>query len=248
MVRIKSPISCCCPPWLSPLRDSNKGSFFCPKRKSAKDGGPFASDYKSIEEQYSDHEFQQSFPRCPELGGDDILMCTQERVFAEDVPQGHPGRYFVRPCEQLVEADDVGQHSSVDVSGLYPDVCVIDKRFAGCGMTPLSGICHDKDYQYTFKNEIGKVTNLPNKTNVGKYGVTFNDGRSVYWFQRDDLDFLPKPGNYEVWFVVRNRFENRVKKRKPFLVIWPRCTYDSVNDRYFPYAMLDREGHPMAAI
>ena len=245
MVRVKSPVSCCCPPWLSPLRDSNEGAFFCPKRKYAKDGGPFASDYKSLEEQYADHEFQQSFPRCPALDGDDVLMCTQERVFAEDVPKDHSGRYFVRPCAPLVEADDGGQYSSADVSGLYPGVCPIDKRFAGCGLIPSSGLCHGKDHQYVMKDEIGKVTSI---TNSNHYGVTFNDGRSVYWFQKDDLDFLKPESNYEVWFVVRNRFEKRVKKRKPFRVIWPRCTYDSVNDRYFPYAMLDGDGSPMSVL
>jgi hypothetical protein len=246
MVRVKSPISCCCPPWLSPLRDSNKGAFFCPKRKYGKDGGPFASDYKTLEEQYADHEFQQSFPHCPALDGDDILMCTQERVFAEDLPKNHSGRYFVRPCEPLVEADDGGGFSSADVSGLYPGVCPIDTRFTGCGMTLSSGLCHGKDHHYVI-DEIGKVTSIPNKTN-SNYGVTFNDGRSVYWFKKDELAFLKPESNYEVWFVVRNRFEKIVKKRKPFRVIWPRCTYDSVNDRYFPYAKLDGEGNPIPAL
>ena len=247
MVRIKSPTSCCCPPWLSPLRHSLKGGFFCPKRKPSKDGGPFAPDYKSLDEQYADHTFQQSFPRCPAIDGDDVLMCTQERVFAEDVPRDHPGRYFNRPCEGLVEADDGGQHSSADVSGLYPGICPIDERFSACGVTPSSGLCHGNDHQYTFKDEIGKVTHVPNKTHV-KYGVTFNDGRSEYWFHKDDLEFLKPDGNYQVWFVVRNRFEKIVKKRKDFRVIWPRCTYDSVNGRYFPYAMLDQNGHPVAVI
>ena len=97
------------------------------------------------------------------------------------------------------------------------------------------------------KDEIGKVTSVPSNSN-SNYGVTFNDGRSVYWFQRDDLDFLKPEFNYEVWFVVRNRIEKRVKKRKPFRVIWPRCTYDSVNDRYMPWAMLDDAGNPMSVL
>lgn len=247
MVRVKNPPSCCCPPWLSPLRESKEGAFFCPKRKYAKDGGPFAPDYKSLEEQYADHEFQRSFPRCPALDGDDVLMCTQERVFAEDVPKGHSGRYFVRPCAPMVEADDSGQYSSVDVSGLYPGECSVDKRFAGCGMTLSSGLCHGKDHLYTMKDEIGKVTSVPSESNPN-YGVTFNDGRTVYWFQKEDLDFLKPESNYEVWFVVRNRFEKRVKKKKPFRVIWPRCTYDSINDRYFPYALMDDEGNPMSVL
>ena len=247
MVRVKNTISCCCPPWLSPLRDSNKGAFFCPKRKNAKDGGPFASGYKNLDETYADHEFQQSFPRCPALGGDDILMCTQERVFAGDIPKDHPGRYFVRPCEDLVEASDSGQYSSADVSGLYMDICPIDKRFAGCGLILSSGLCHGKDQRYTLKDEIGKVTSIPNKSNPN-YGVTFNDGRSEYYFQKDELEFLKPEHNYEVWFVVQNRFEKRVKKRKPFRVIWPRCTYDSINNRYFPFAMLDDEGNPTSAL
>mmetsp|Transcript_8051 Transcript_8051/g.17158 ORF Transcript_8051/g.17158 Transcript_8051/m.17158 type:complete len:82 (-) Transcript_8051:108-353(-) len=80
------------------------------------------------------------------------------------------------------------------------------------------------------------------------YGVTFNDGRTVYWFEKGELEFLKPPSNYEVWFVQRNRFEKIVQKKKPFKVTWPRCTFDSVNGRYFPYAKLDKDGNPITVI
>jgi len=50
MVRVNSNApSCCCPPWLSPIRTSKIGAFFCPKRQWSKDGGPFAPALKSLE-------------------------------------------------------------------------------------------------------------------------------------------------------------------------------------------------------
>ena len=30
-----------------------------------------------------------------------------------------------------------------------------------------------------------------------QYGVSFNDGRSLYWFGRDELEFRPPDNNYE---------------------------------------------------
>ena len=253
MVRVTSAVSsCCCPPWLSPIRASKIGAFFCPKRKQSKDGGPFAPALHSLEEQFADDSFQQTFPWCPlaalEETKDDVLMCTQERLSVEDSLASDPNRYFMRPCTPLVEVDDDGRYSSPDVSGVYDNICPLDEVFGACGMAPSPlGGCHGKDYHFTFESEIGKVVKLPNSKNE-KYGVTFNDGRSIYWFAKDELEFLKPNGNYEVWFVQRNRFEKVVQKKKPFKVIWPRCTFDSVNSRYFPFAQLDDDGKPMAVI
>mmetsp|Transcript_2545 Transcript_2545/g.4594 ORF Transcript_2545/g.4594 Transcript_2545/m.4594 type:complete len:212 (-) Transcript_2545:582-1217(-) len=50
MVRVNSNApSCCCPPWLLPIRTSKIGAFFSSKRQWSKDGGPFAPALKSLE-------------------------------------------------------------------------------------------------------------------------------------------------------------------------------------------------------
>jgi hypothetical protein len=201
---------------------------------------------ETLDDLYPDDIYQRSFPFCPLLEeGEDVLMCTQERVFADDIPLDHPGRYFSRPCEPLMKQNDNNSFSSGNLSGVYSDICPLGNTFTSCGFSNLPlGECQGTDQQFTFIDEIGKVVSLP-ATTKDKYGVTFNDGRSVYHFARDELEFLKPPFNYEVWFVKRNRFEKIVEKKKPFKVIWPRCTFDSVNGRYFPYAELS-DGVPLA--
>ena len=43
----------------------------------------------------------------------------------------------------------------------------------------------------------------------------------------------------ELWWVVRNRTDRRLQRRKCFNVTSPSCTFDLVNNRYFPFAILD---------
>ncbi|KAL3803882.1 hypothetical protein HJC23_004044 [Cyclotella cryptica] len=238
MVQIKgNTASCCCPRLLSPNRSSKIGAFFCPKRKSSKDG-PFAPKVESLDEIFLDDVFQRtSFPFCPAFDdAKDVLMCTHERIFADDIPLDRPERYFSMPCASLEkQGDHDNKYTSDNLSGVYTNVCPLGGAFSACGLSSSSlGECQGTDFHFTFKDEIGKVVQLP-KSASGKYGVTFNDGRSVYWFARSELEFLKPPGNYEVWFVKRNRFEKIVEKKKPFRVVWPRCTYDSANGRYFPW-------------
>ncbi|KAL3758469.1 hypothetical protein ACHAWU_004312 [Discostella pseudostelligera] len=202
MVRVHSDApTCCCPPWLSPLRTSKIGAFFCPKRQWSKDGGPFAPALSSLEEEYMDDRFQRSFPWCPALDAEDqdFIMCTQERVFADDVEMSDPSRYFVHPCTTLEEVDG-GGYTSADVSGIYNNRCPYGVAFKGCGLglSPNHG-CHMKDHRFSFKDEIGKVFRVSDDK---KYGVSFNDGRSLYWFDRNELEFLKPDGSYEVWWTV----------------------------------------------
>ena len=244
MVRVNTHADlCCCPSWLKPTR--RIGAFFCPKRQWSKDG-PFAPKLESLEGQYADDVYQQSFPWCPDLEakGEDVIMCTQERPFADSVPISDPGRYFVRPCTTLVENEDDGLYSSTDLHGKYSDVCPYGNSLKVCGLTSPDESCHEKDYDYTFRDKIGKLVHVPESpvNNGKKYGVTFNNGRSVYWFARTELEFLKPEGNYQLWFVLRNRYEKIVQKKKPFKVSWPRCTYDPMEERYFPYAQLVNKG------
>ena len=51
--------------------------------------------------------------------------------------------------------------------------------------------------------------------------------------------------NYELWFVQRTPYDLVIQQRKPFKVVAPKCTYDIVNQRYFPYAVLDDSGQPL---
>ncbi|KAL7504327.1 hypothetical protein ACHAXN_001999 [Cyclotella atomus] len=246
MVKIKSnAAACCCPMMLSVNRSSRLGAFFCPKNKKFQDG-PFTPKLTSLDERYPDDIHQRTFPFCPPFeDGKDVLMCTQERAQAKDIPLDHPGRYFSRQCESLSLDDDSDEFTSNDLSGRYTNVCPLGDAFAGCGISSSpGGVCQGSDQQFSFKDQIGKVVTLP-KTTKDKYGVTFNDGRSMYHFARDELEFLKPPFNYEVWFVKRNRFEKIVEKKKPFRVIWPRCTFDNVNGQYFPYAQLDDKGVPL---
>ena len=205
MVRVNSNApSCCCPPWLSPIRTSKIEAFFCPKRQWSKDGGPFAPALKLLEEQYADDEFQQSFPwsffgrsregyrhvftkvnllmtMCPSLdeAERDIVVCTQERVFADDdIPNSDPRR-----CMPSLEVENDGRYSSVDLSGMYYNACPYGNTFEGCGLAQSPNKdCHEKDHHFTFKDEIGKVVHVPDNPD-DEYGVSFNDARSVYWLQ-----------------------------------------------------------------
>ncbi len=48
-----------------------------------------------------------------------------------------------------------------------------------------------------------------------------------------------------MWWVQRTRVKRIVQYRKSFNVTYPLCTFDTANDRYFPYAQLDGAGLPI---
>jgi hypothetical protein len=45
-----------------------------------------------------------------------------------------------------------------------------------------------------------------------------------------------------VWWVQRTRYNFITQKKKPFKVISPTCTYDSLYERYLPYAIQRPDG------
>lgn len=45
-------------------------------------------------------------------------------------------------------------------------------------------------------------------------------------------------GRYEVWWVLRTRYNFIVQRRSPFTVVAPTCDWDGDNNRYQPYATL----------
>jgi hypothetical protein len=46
----------------------------------------------------------------------------------------------------------------------------------------------------------------------------------------------------ELWWVLRTPSEYTVLKRKGFAVSSPECTFDSANNKYFPYAKVNDDG------
>lgn len=54
-----------------------------------------------------------------------------------------------------------------------------------------------KHREYTFKGQVGKITSVPIDPDKEQYGVTFNDGRTSYFFNREHLQ-VDQDYNYEV--------------------------------------------------
>ncbi|CAM9801312.1 unnamed protein product, partial [Phaeothamnion confervicola] len=69
-----------------------------------------------------------------------------------------------------------------------------------------------------------------------QYGVTFNAGRTAYYFNLEYLT-VDVDHNYEIWWVQRTMYNYIVRKRKAFTVSSPDCNFDEVNNQYFPYAI-----------
>ena len=254
MVRVKdNTAECCCPPWLSAIRTSKVGAYLCPKRRSG-EGGPFAPSLQSLDEEFVDDLHQQDFPWCPQAESDtDVLMCTQERPMSDELPQNVAGKYLMRRCRDVEPTED-GKLESQDLSGKYDRACPLlgDVFNASCAAPNSPGQCVGKDHRFSFRNEIGKVVkvvdvpdNKGGDTSHQAFEVTFNDNRTSYVFSSDELHHLRPEANYEVWFVQRYRYEKIVRKRKSFRVTWPRCTYDAVNERFFPWAMIDSNANPI---
>ncbi|KAH8083899.1 hypothetical protein JL720_8140 [Aureococcus anophagefferens] len=74
------------------------------------------------------------------------------------------------------------------------------------------------------------------------YLVTFNDNRTNYAFRSTDLELHQPRHNYQLWWVQRTRYNFIVQKKKAIRVTEPTCTFDSINDRYFPYTIIRPDG------
>jgi hypothetical protein len=107
--------------------------------------------------------------------------------------------------------------------------------------------CASGDSLFTFAGRVGLVVEAPaagTDVSAGVFSVTFNGGRTAYAFH-DQHVALELDHNYELWWVQRTRTRYVVQKRKPFTVTHPRCTFDAVNNQYFPFAELDARGDPI---
>jgi len=240
---------CCCPPKYN--RITRKGSLFCPT-KAFTDDGPFADSH--VQEKLELDEARKLYPLCPKQDEDkDAIVCSME--FGEyggidsevlEALSGSARLTHVTNCEYSKSSEN-GVLSSVHLQGNYPFMCPLGDTFASCAGASNNGQCSGNDLPFSFRGRIGKVVRVP-KNEQDAYEVSFNDGRTVYDFPQHHLQIQIPPSNYELWFVQRNRFEKILQKRKGFKVFWPLCTFDLVNDRYFPFAQLSIDGKVLDSI
>ncbi|CAM9466989.1 unnamed protein product [Chrysoparadoxa australica] len=217
---------CCCPAAIS--QESLEGSFMCPVYNQQE--GPFAVKPSDVEGYLLYEEELDAYPYCPYLSDD-----KDERVVSERSEAW--GRMYTRPAATIEEvADGSGRITSTDLEGDYDEEC---PYFTTCALA--GGACIAGDSEFSFKGVVGRITSVPDVAD-GWYGVTFNDGRTVYQFKNEHL-IVEASFNYELWWVQRTRHNSIVQSRKPFTVTAPRCTFDTVNNRYFPYALVDDEGN-----
>jgi hypothetical protein len=227
--------TCCCP---KPFKDvSRVGSYACPIGASGR--GPYAAEYKTLAEEVATETDKLLYPFCPtdlNASYDSILCSAYDR---------YDKIHYTRPCAPVYQsiAGDTDSHTSIDLDGLeYADVC---PYFSNCALTTEQdpntggGKCKKEDWLYTFIGSVGRVTAIDSSVDPRIISVTFNDGRTSYDFREDLLKLEPGMSMYEVWWVVRTPSEFVVQKRKGFNVTSPQCTFDYVNNRYFPYAILE---------
>ena len=255
-------IKCCCPPVYQ--KGNKLGSFFCPKKPRTRyDGGPFADAVDTTFEWIERDKYVRNYPYCPVMKDhQDALLCSkQSNVFMEDRYDEKTkriktqGRFYTYPCNEVVKDEERQIFSSSDLDGEYnTKKCSQGETFKACAELPNSNSnCYGKDFLFSFAGEIGKVVSLPSdysgQTELQQYGVTFNDGRSTYFFYRHQIELLYQDNynrnSYEIWFVQRTRMERIILKKKSFRVVHPRCTYDTTNGIYFPFAQLDDDGNWM---
>ncbi|KAH8072166.1 hypothetical protein JL720_11208 [Aureococcus anophagefferens] len=114
---------------------------------------------------------------------------------------------------------------------------------------------NDMDTHFSFQGLLGKITCMPTDkedcVNMALdqydedsiyYLVTFNDNRTNYAFRSTDLELHQPRHNYQLWWVQRTRYNFIVQKKKAIRVTEPTCTFDSINDRYFPYTIIRPDG------
>jgi hypothetical protein len=147
------------------------------------------------------------------------------------VYDGVDQRFFTRDCFSVVYAEgstilesDSG-YSSPDLHGQgYSGVC---PYYSSCAEDTA---CDSVDYEFSFIGRNGKVVAVDDTTK--KVWVTFNDGRSSYEFDQEDvkLEYVQQ-SMYEIWWVLRTQSGPVVQKRKGFNVTSPVCTFDAINNR-----------------
>jgi len=240
---------CCCP---AKYRIATRiGSFFCPQ-KAGTLGGPFAgrisTSTNSLTELLEHDNTLNQYPFCHlTRDNEDVLMCSYQssnfiefRYDSSDGVGSESGRFFTYPCNPVTSNGEY--YVSSDLSGRYAAACTYGGPFKSCGLIPQNGTCDINDQLWSFQGKVGRLINIP-ITPFGTYDVSFNNGRTSYQFYQHEFDLLKTDSNYELWWVQRRGTLRTVRKKKSFRVIQPSCTYDSVNNQYFPFAEIDQNGN-----
>ncbi len=242
-LRINSPVyvlpsapSCCCPPPYDST--SKKGSFMCPYGITGR--GPFATVPLTVQDIISVDNTITQYPYCLSTvltsRNDTILMADYDVQF---------NRHFVRTIRSATINTTSGFWDSQDISGTgYTATC---PYFNGCVLAPTGG-CSGLDSPFTFAGQVGYVTAVETSLD-SPVQVTFNGGRTSYSFSSQHLALEYRQRSmYELWWVVRTKSDRRIQKRKGFNVTSPSCTFDLTNNRYFPWASLNKDGTPIEAM
>mmetsp|Transcript_19797 Transcript_19797/g.33126 ORF Transcript_19797/g.33126 Transcript_19797/m.33126 type:complete len:539 (+) Transcript_19797:100-1716(+) len=232
-IKDTAPVCCCPPPFTSETR---VGSFQCPR--GATSNGALAYRSKTLADVLNTDTLLLDYPFCPiDLTVDeDLMMCS-----AYDVGDR---RHYTRNCTTIFHRRprEVRSWGSIDLDGEYDGQC---PYYDSCGLTLDLGKCRLDDLRFTFIGMVGIVTALDNEAVIPQVWVTFNDGRTSYQFSQGNVKLETTPKSmYEIWWVVRSPSEFTVQKRKGFNVTSPQCTFDTTNNRYYPYTIL-RNGLPL---
>jgi hypothetical protein len=228
---------CCCPKPFKPA--TRVGSFQCPLGSTG--NGLLAAMPKKLGDNLAVDVVHMSFPYCPgNLNDVDTMMCSTYDF--------HDERHYIRPClnvsKRILNSDKVfvptdlpNTWSSDDIDGWeYNDVC---PYFQSCALS-TNAQCRFEDLYLSFIGKVGRVTSVDDRAAIPQVMVTFNDGRTSYQFSKEMVQLELTKSMYEIWWVVRSKSEFTVQKKKSFNITEPRCTFDSTNNRYFPYTILDK--------
>ena len=227
---------CCCPPKFRAARGT--GSYFCPRDRSrgAEVAGPWLGAERSLAYLLRQGESHAKMPFCPPLPGEtgsampsvDKIFCGVEAAF----PGGQALTYG-RECRRVTSATGAA-FTSPDLNGTYAGAC---PYWDACAAAGEAGSCQGADALYDFEERVGKVTEVLDDARQ-EVMLSFNGGRSSYRFLGKDIEVVPLDYNYELWWVERTPSESIVRKKKPFNVIAPECTFDPSLGRHFPFAEL----------
>lgn len=158
-------------------------------------------------------------------------------------------RFYTFRCPEVALDNYTQTYKSSMLRGSYVRQC---PYFDTCARAAFGKSCNvsetdplDRDETFTFAGRVGKVTYVPPDNaadGYDKYRVSFNDGRTDYQFDIDDLELESPAYNYQLWWVQRTRYNRIILKKKGFKVTSPQCTFDTVNDQYYPFALIDEDG------
>ena len=236
---------CCCPP---PFKDSGARGFALPRTRTGSaicpvgptGSGPFAYKSKTQEEELTVDAAILSYPFCPGgLDSPDQILCSRFDYTDR--------RHYLANCSDVVRTDPINIQSftSDELQGkVYDGIC---PYFSTCALTFDNHLCKGDDRPLTFRGRVGKVVKLDDRAAIPQVWITFNDGRSNYQFAQEQVKLETYKSMYELWWVVRSKSGFTVQKRKGFNITEPICTFDSVNNRYYPYTMLDEQDRPIAS-